>query len=387
MSDLMFRAVKAKHGDCFFLFADGATVLVDGGPSGVYNTFLRDQLLALPREDEEDPPVIDLMMISHIDADHIDGVLDLTAELIEARDEERDPIVDIRQAWHNSFADTIAKVTGASAAGTRSEAASLAGAFDDLSIDGFDPHEAKLVLSSVAQGRQLRLDLKALNIDINKRFRDRMILVGNARRPTRIGKMKLHVIGPGEDEVERLKKAWQRSLKKILKREAEAASAARSMDRSVSNLASIVVVAEAGGKTALLTGDARGAMIMEWLEATDRLEPGGTVHFDIVKLPHHGSDRNVTDEFFQRVTADHYVICGDGRHGNPEPHTLKMLFEARPELNYKVHMTYSPDAVKTHREFVKHNLGPELDAVLADPNRRATLNWPDGEATHIDIAL
>ena len=78
MSKLTLRALKAKHGDSFFLFAEGATVLVDGGPSGTYNQVLRDHLRNLGR-DGEDQPRIDLMMVSHIDADHIDGILYLTA--------------------------------------------------------------------------------------------------------------------------------------------------------------------------------------------------------------------------------------------------------------------------------------------------------------------
>ena len=386
MTDMTLRAIKAKHGDCLMLFADGARVLIDGGPSGVYRQFLRDQLSALPR-DAGEPPVIDLMMVSHIDADHIDGILDLTAEMLEAAQEDRDPIVTIRRAWHNSFADTIAKATTASPAGTQAEAASVAGVMDELPVGSGELHDSKMVLASVAQGRQLRLDLKALNIDLNQRFRDRVALQGGAETPWQQGALSLDVIGPTQKEVDKLRNEWAKQLKKILAKEADATTAARSMDTSVSNLASIVVVAEANGRTALLTGDARGKMIMKWLEDTGRLQPGGRVHFDIVKMAHHGSDRNVTPEFFERVTADHYVICGDGKHGNPEPHTLNMLFEARPALDYTVHMTYSPKEIKGHKAFLEHNLGPEMDAVLAPPGRAATLNFPADGAAFIDIAV
>ena len=155
MPNLTLRVIKAKHGDAFLLRAEGATVLIDGGPSGVYRRFLREQLENLERMDGE-PPVVNLMMVSHIDADHIDGILDLTDELLEARDEERDPVVSIRQAWHNSFADSIAKSSQAgSTSEVRSEAASLASVFGEIALPGFDPHESRLVLSSVAQGRQL----------------------------------------------------------------------------------------------------------------------------------------------------------------------------------------------------------------------------------------
>lgn len=357
-----------------------------GGASGVYRRFLRDQLKALPGDGGE-PPVVDLMMVSHIDADHIDGILDLTAELLEAQQEDRDPIVNIHRAWHNSFADSIVKGTGASTVATQGDAASLAGVINELPIDPEDLHDSQLVLSSVAQGRQLRLDLRALNIDVNQRFHDRLALKDNSATPWTKGSLSLDVIGPTQVQAEKLRDDWAKKLDKILEKDADAETAALSMDTSVSNLASIVVIAEAGGKTALLTGDARGDMIMEWLEQAGRLAPGEAVHFDIIKLPHHGSDRNVTSEFFKRVTADHYVLCGDGKHGNPEPHMFSMLFEARPDLDYTIHMTYSPEEMKKHKEFIKHDLGPKLDAVLGAEGRAAILNFPADAATFIDITV
>lgn len=386
MADLTLRAIKAKNGDSVLLFADGATVLIDGAPSGVYPSYLRDQLEALEGA-SGDTPVIDLLIVSHIDSDHIAGILDLTDELIEARDEERDPIVRLHGAWHNSFADTIAKLTGASAAATRSEAASVASAFEALDIPGFDPHESKLILSSVAQGRQLRLDLKALNIELNRQFRDRLVLVDNVTAPWTRGALRLDVVGPGQAELDKLRDEWAEQLEKILAKEADAATAARGMDMSVTNLASIVVIAKAGGRTVLLTGDARGEMVLGWLEQAGYMAAGGKAHFDILKLPHHGSDRNVTEELFRRVTADHYVVSGDGKHGNPEPHTLSMLFEARPALDYTVHMTYAPDELAVHKEFIKDGLVAKLQKVLSDPARKAVLNYPQASGTFVDIAV
>ena len=387
MSNFILRAIKAKHGDSLLLFANGSKILIDGGPSGVYSQHLRDQLLELER-DGEDQPRIDLLMVSHIDADHIDGILDLTAELIEAREEEREPIVRLDRAWHNSFSDMIAMTGPVTSSNVKATAASVANAFEELIGPGFDPRETKLVLSSVAQGRQLRLDLKALNVDLNKRFKDRIVLQGNASSLSIRDDLNLTVIGPTQRELDNLREEWAKQLKKILEAEGAASTAsAEKLDRSVSNLASIVVIAEAGEKTMLLTGDARGDMILNWLRDTGRLKRGESIHFDIVKLPHHGSDRNVTPEFFQRITADHYVVCGNGGHGNPEPSTFEMLFAARPDLNFRIHMTYGPEELKVNKKFQKEGNVPKLDAVLADPARKAVLRFPEVNQSHIDITL
>ncbi len=48
------------------------------------------------------------------------------------------------------------------------------------------------------------------------------------------------------------------------------------------------------------------------------IEDGGGLHVDILKFPHQGAAANMDASFAKRITADHYVICGNGRHDNPE---------------------------------------------------------------------
>ena len=64
------------------------------------------------------------------------------------------------------------------------------------------------------------------------------------------------------------------------------------------------------------------------------------MHVDLLKVPHHGSSNNVKRNFFERITADHYVFSGNGEHGNPEREALEMLFRARGAAEFKVHLTY-----------------------------------------------
>ncbi len=67
---------------------------------------------------------------------------------------------------------------------------------------------------------------------------------------------------------------------------------------------------------------------------------GGKLHVDVLKVPHHGSSNNLDDDFFQRITADHYVFSGDGEHGNPERESMEMLFKARGKEPLRIHLTY-----------------------------------------------
>ena len=91
------------------------------------------------------------------------------------------------------------------------------------------------------------------------------------------------------------------------------------------------MLAEVGKKRILFTGDARGDKVLAGLELAGLLKADGksTMHVDIFKVPHHGSDRNVDPIFFRRITADHYVFSGNGEHGNPERETLQMFLDER----------------------------------------------------------
>jgi hypothetical protein len=59
----------------------------------------------------------------------------------------------------------------------------------------------------------------------------------------------------------------------------------------------------------------------------------------------------VASEFFERVTADHYVISADGKHANPDPPTLQMLTEARGGDEYTIHLTNLPGPPHKAKKF------------------------------------
>lgn len=383
MAKLELTTIRAKFGDALLLRHGETTVLIDGGPPGVFRRTLKPHLQALAKNDGS-PPKIDLVMVSHIDSDHIAGILDLTDELIDADAEDGRPLLTIQEAWHNSFADMLATSSGLPVVEVREQSLELADtANSDALIAQFMP-DAEPVLSSVGQGRRLRHDLARLAVRVNDGFDDGVVLSDSREEPWERAGLTLSVVGPGRSELTALRKEWKKQLPKILAKEKDkeaAAAAARSLDTSVFNLSSLVVLAEAGNSRILLTGDARGDMILDWLPKT---KAGAKEHFDVLKLPHHGSDRNVTPDFFARVTADQYIVSGDGRHGNPEPETFEMLFTARPELNYRIHMTYGPDELAEDSYFDAIGFRKMLNR---DPRRRQCLRFPGADETSLTVTV
>jgi hypothetical protein len=44
------------------------------------------------------------------------------------------------------------------------------------------------------------------------------------------------------------------------------------------------------------------------------------------------------------------VFSGDGEHGNPERETMEMLFKARGDADYTIHLTYPIDEIDKARQ-------------------------------------
>jgi hypothetical protein len=101
------------------------------------------------------------------------------------------------------------------------------------------------------------------------------------------------------------------------------------LDESVSNLASTVLLFRFRQRTFLYTGDSRGDLILEGLSRAGLLNEQGEASVDLMTVPHLGSDRNVTVDFFKRVKASGYLFSGDGTHGNPAVATVAALVGER----------------------------------------------------------
>lgn len=347
---------RARKGDCFILHYGSkeapGLALIDGGPSKVYKPHLKPRLAQIKKSrglGNDESLAIDLLMVSHIDDDHIHGILELTSELMNAMDSKQPIPLKVKSFWHNTFDDIIGtKPEELIAAVTSSYgAAALSGEPD---AEGLDPQVA-MVLASVGQGIQLRDDVKKLQPHINPEFQGKLIMASGTGECINMGKgLTLTVAGPTKAELMKLQRDHDAFIKTHKKDKRNEAALASLTDNSVANLSSLVVLCEVENKRILLTGDARGDKIVQGLELVGLLEKKGTIHVDILKMPHHGSDRNLDEIFFRRITANHYIFSGNGEHGNPERSTLKMLLDERGNEEFTIHLTYPVTEIDVERE-------------------------------------
>jgi beta-lactamase superfamily II metal-dependent hydrolase len=319
---LRLHVIQANNGDSLILQygtpCDPHYALIDGGPKTIYDDHLSHNLLDIREHG------LDLLVLSHVDEDHVYGLLDLMSELRYQQQTGAPPLIAIDALWHNSFSETIG---GDVQSG-------LGTLLADIPSAGEKMVASDRTTRSIRQGDRLGAMAKGLGIKINPHFApDGQILVDKSQGPIVLGNLSLQIVGPTQKNLKRLRKSWLKWLKDQRKRVLHpdptvAERALREADDSVPNRSSIMMLAEADDKTILLTGDGRGDHLLQGLQEAGLLDSEGSLHVDVLKVPHHGSINNVSAKFLSKVTADHYVISADWEpHHHPSLETLALLAE------------------------------------------------------------
>jgi beta-lactamase superfamily II metal-dependent hydrolase len=380
---------QSDKGDCLLVnTASGHHMLVDGGMASSYTAHVSPTLGKMQKAKQ----VLDVVYVSHIDADHISGVLQMLDDLVKWRvyDHqkktknpkakppacERPP--DIKALWHNGFRNQIGQkaveiddVLSASAqtlmAAESPLLKELAGIRGDLA-------------TSIRQALQLssRISTGQLNIKLNPEYQGRLMQVTVGQSPLTLGSAKLFVIGPCPEDLRKLRDEWetwlsenkeavarlrrkaqtdedklhsnaQTILAEALTKEGESLGArlvassrfpVTELDAArkvlgqrkmvtTPNLASLMFLLEENGKTVILTGDGHCENILKGLKRQGMLTRDKPLRVNVLKVQHHGSEHNIDQPFLEQVLADNYIFCGNGFSNNPDLDVVKLLVETR----------------------------------------------------------
>ena len=99
------RMYPAKNGDAFLVLETGqasTAILIDGGYGETFHTYFRGDLKALAASGNK----LDLVIASHIDADHVVGLL----EFFKFNGNASTPsLIEVDSVWHNSVRSIYGK--------------------------------------------------------------------------------------------------------------------------------------------------------------------------------------------------------------------------------------------------------------------------------------
>jgi beta-lactamase superfamily II metal-dependent hydrolase len=395
-------AFQSGKGDCLLLTnaAGTARVLIDGGMPDAYRAHVAPALGQLRAAKKK----IDLVYISHIDEDHIGGILGLLDDEVAWRVHEHQIAHDnrthkpptaprppeVKAIWHNAFHEQIGDNAGAIEDALAAAAPVLSGA-DIEKLRAAGVTQAGLT-TSIRQAIQVarRVSVNQLNIPLNAPAQHKLMMRRNGQTPIALGGMTFTILGPTAAHLTKLRSEWNDWLKANQKslgairgtarvdedrlRTGDVASVMRELRLQAEsfgnpetvtppNLASLTLLAEQNGQSMLLTGDARGDQIVDGLRAAGRLN-GASLTVDVLKVPHHGSENNIDSDFCDAVIAKDYVFCGNGEHLNPDLRVVEMM--GRRRMSAPGPFTFwfnSSGAVSEKPEAAAHM--KEVEAVVA----------------------
>jgi hypothetical protein len=355
------RALQAAFGDCLIVEFGSADepryILVDGGPPNTYTLHLEPELQAIAAAGHG----LDLAILSHVDNDHIIGLLDLLSQLREQRVNHQGETIKIGALWYNSFERAIDPNNE-----TAPRLDALVAAAGGVQMMG----QAGAAVTGIAEGSSLRLAAEALQIGINPDFPDNLICVDDAPAPSTIENLTLQVVGPTRANLDALSQDWQKWLDTHEEAIADDPAVAAMADRSIPNLSSIMLLLTADNKQLLLTGDGRGDHLLSGLSQAGLLD-GGALKVDVLKVAHHGSDRNTTRKFFNTITADTYVISANGMYGNPDLATLIWIVEAAHDQDRQIELVLTnqtPSSDKLQEEYPADDYGYKITIMPMNMN-------------------
>lgn len=320
-------------------------MLFDGGDNGTYRESLRPRLEALRRlrPGKERLP-LDLVVSTQTDMTHLAGLLELMDELQEANANGTTPHFMIRALWSNAFVPGDARNVERLArlwhkAGLVSGANAL-----DISVNG--PFSRLITLPEAGAARVrwdggLTLTVLGPPVQWMREFARFWLLQWRSRADSRT---------PIDLDFDILETFASRRIE-LLPSPIEIVDppSPRGEDRSVVNLGSIVLMLELGGRRALLTADATSDVLLHALAQAGYTDEQGNMNLDVLVLPHAGSARNLSREFFRRVKARRYVVLSDGTYGNPDVETFEALFDARRDdaHRFTIYFSYSPEEYRS----------------------------------------
>jgi len=345
--------LPAAHGDALWIeYGDASMphrVLVDGGPS---SSTTRQRLRGLISQRVATRPSgsagFELVAITHIDADHIAGLLDL----FEDPQVELDP----RDVWFNAWDHLPVDVLGAkqgerlSAALTKRREpwnADFGGAAVVTTDNGALPairlpDDATLTLLSPTRTKLAELR------PVWKKEVEKAGLVpghGAAEPPRQPDVLGAHAIDPGALAEEPFHS-----------------------DPSAANGASIAMLMEFDGRSLLLTGDAHADVLVESLGRLANERRVERLKIDVIKLPHHGSKHNVSSELVGVADCNRFLFSTNGSiFHHPDPVAISRVVVERDDrqllFNYRTQYTESWESPRLQRRFGYTPVYPEHPGV------------------------
>lgn len=361
MNEIKIEMFRASKGDCFLISlienADKKHILIDGGFYHTYENHLKNRLRELAVTGDR----LSLVVVTHIDSDHIEGILQLLKENQSAQNPQ---IISIDEIWHNSYRHLQLD---------QKEELHTLNYKEKILLEDIIIQNNKLGLNtsnenndiSAEQGSSLASLIYKGKYNWNSQFDGMAVSTDNNRTIKLNEEIIVHLLSPNDKKLENLKSYWLGELQKqkydfkltndklfddayefylmserneidgdenesisskmVGKNLNEYLNKRETTDSSPTNGSSISFIIEYKQKKMLFLGDSHPHIIKEELE---KLLKGSEekIFFDLIKISHHGSRRNTHKALLNIIDSNNFLISTNGEtHKHPHNETIAQI--------------------------------------------------------------
>lgn len=324
---------RALHGDCLFVEWGGARgknrMLIDGGPIGAYDA-LAARIAALPAKER----LFELIVLTHVDTDHIEGMVRLFAAPAKQWP------FKVKDVWFNGWRH-----------------------MDDVDTLGGRQGEffSALLQQRLAPGAW------------NGAFKGAVVVPPRGPLPvvTLAGGMKLTLLSPTPQKLGKMREAWRKDLKasgikpgdvdaaweelntqkKYLPDEGLLSSSASSIatilkrqfkaDQAAANGSSIAFLAEHAAGSCLFLADAHADAVSASLKRLLKARGAKRLKVDAVKVAHHGSKSNTDEELVSLIDSGRFLFSSNGAQFNhPDEEVIARIIGSAGGRPLKLYFNY-----------------------------------------------
>ncbi|MFT5661409.1 MAG: beta-lactamase superfamily II metal-dependent hydrolase [Sulfurimonas sp.] len=285
--------LHAGGGDSIFVtYLDNKNIhrniLIDGGTGKVYQNALKDIVEKIDQ--------LDLVIVTHIDLDHIGGI----NKLLESKHSKK-----IKKIYFNS-ADLIKK--------TNSSMISIS--------DGI-----KLTEFIQEQGIEIFND----NIVEDEEFNENGLSI-KFLSPTIEALYHLNNSWTQYEEEQSLISSTFTNDTRLLSEIAKDKFEEKSLTKDVANWSSLAFIISYEGVSILLLGDAKDSVLVKSLKS-NKYTSVNRCQVDYVKVSHHGSKYNTSIDFLSLIESNNFIFSTNGTHNHPDIETIARII-CHPERDY-----------------------------------------------------
>lgn len=353
------KSYLAKNGDAFLVKATASpfAMLIDGGYADTFQRYIKSDLESLAASGY----ALDLVVATHIDADHISGLLSFFRLNGSA---QAPAVIPVRGVLHNSLRSLVAPTERQTT--MRPDDLAL---LREIRLRGYplpeiaDNPEQEI---SARQGNSLAQLLRDNGYQWNMHAGS-VPIGGDGLVDFHLSQAIIKVLGPNKERLLALKNWWISEIRRLglvgsmenlgdvfefmcarevvntgeqLLASSDADLAAVYFpDSSVTNGSSISLILEIEGCRLLFLGDSCAE------DTVTALSPNGPTIFDAVKISHHGSVRNTSPDLLALVDSPHFFISTSGTlHDHPSFSVLKAIVDRQAEFCRILHFNYSTPA-------------------------------------------